>query len=292
MNVGKQGPALARLRGLTLLLLCAGALVLWFVACPSRPLAGSQTGRFDLWFVDSLRLPAQAGTMCADPDGLLLPENSGTNIMAVDFELQPRPAIPIPQRIAGIQGIAADAFSIYLFDANQLHRLDRSQGLLSPLSSNIRYQGAAIGKSGELLFSDGYSDRILTFDPSGTVSDLNVHRPQLKPTGLALGPDDRLFVVNQGDQELTIFDRIGNFQRACPLPAPATRVAVDDSANAYLLDRAGNQVWQITRRNQVRKVTAADLGIQFVAFDIAVHQDWLYLLDRGHRVLRFRLAQD
>jgi hypothetical protein len=281
-----------RRRRLTLLLLCTGALILPFTACPSRQSAGPETGRLDLWFVDSLALPAQTGTFCADPAGLLMPENSGTNIMAADFELHPQPAIPIPQRVTGILGIAADAFSIYLFDAGQLYRLDRSNGSQSTLSSNIRYEGAAMLASGELLFSDGYSDRILTFDPSGTVSDVNARRPEFKPSALASGPDNRIFVINQGDQELAVFDRIGNFLRACPLPGPANRVAVDDSANAYLLDRTGTQVWQITRRNQVRKVTAEELGIRFVAFDIAVHHNWLYLLDQGRRVLRFRLALD
>lgn len=242
--------------------------------------------------MDSLALPAQTGAFCADPSGLLMPENSGTNIMVTDFELRPQPPIPIPQRITGILGIAADAFSIYLFDAGQLYRLDRSNGSQSTLSSNIRYEGAAMLASGELLFSDGYSDRILTFDPSGTVSDVNAHGPQFKPSALAPGPDNRIFVVDQGDLELSVFDRIGNSLRACPLPGPVTRVAVDDSANAYLLDRTGTQVWQITQRNQVRKVTASELGIQFVAFDIAVHHNWLYLLDQGRRVLRFRLALD
>ena len=132
---------------------------------------------------------------------------------------------------------------------------------MSALSSNIRYQGATMLASGELLFSDGYSDRILTFDPSGTVSDVNAHRPQFKPTALAAGPENRIFVINQGDQELAVFDRIGDVVRTCPLPAPVNRVAVDDSANTYLLDRAGTQVWQITRRNQVRRVTASELGI-------------------------------
>lgn len=277
-----------RLSAICYLLSAFGYLL--FTACPSRQSAGPGTGRLDLWFVDSLALPAQTGTFCAAPAGLLMPENSGTNIMAADFELQPQPAIPIPQRITGILGIAADAFSIYLFDASQLYRLDRSKGSLSALSSNIRYQGATMLSSGELLFSDGYSDRILTFDPSGTVSDVNAHRPQFKPSALAAGPESRIFVINQGDQELAVFDRIGDLVRTCPLPAPVNRVAIDDSANAYLLDRAGSQVWQITRRNQVRKVTASELGIQFVAFDIAVHHDWLYLLDQGRRVLRFRLA--
>lgn len=272
--------------------LLSAVCFLLFIACPSRPAAGPETGRLDLWFVDSLALPVQAGTFCAGPAGLLMPENSGTNIMAADFELHPQPSIPIPQRITGILGIAADAFSIYLFDASQLYRLDRSNGSQSTLGSNIRYEGAAMLASGDVLFSDGYSDRILTLDPSGTVSDVDAHRPQFKPSALAAGPGKTIFVNDQGDQELAVFDRIGDFLRACPLPGPVTRVAVDDSANAYLLDRTGTQIWQITRRNQVRRVTAEELGIQFVAFDIAVHHDWLYLLDQGRRVLRFRLALD
>ena len=161
---------------------------------------------------------------------------------------------------------------------------------LNSLSSNIRFQGGVMQSSGELLFSEGYSDRILTFDPSGNVSDVNVHRPQFKPGALALGPDRSLFVINQAMQELAVFDRIGNFLRACPLPAAVNRIAVDDSLNAYLLERSGSQIWQVDRRNRVQKVSAEELGLRFVGFDIAVHHRWLYLLDRGQCILRFRLA--
>lgn len=270
--------------------LCLAALL--SSACPKRPTAGAPIGRLDLWFVDSLALASPASVMCLDPNGLLLPTSVGTDILSADFELRAEPAIALPQRVAGIQGIEADAFAIYLFDDSRLYRLDRSRGLLSPLSSNIRFQGGAMQASGELVFSDGYSDRILTFDPSGNVSDINVHRPQFKPGALALGPDRSLFVINQGMQEMAVFDRIGNFLRACPLPAAVSRIAVDDSLNAYLLERSGSQVWQVDRRNQVRKVSAEELSLRFVAFDIAVHQRWLYLLDRGQCIMRFRLAAD
>jgi len=248
--------------------------------------------RLDLWFVDSLALSAPAGVMCPDQDGLLLPTNSGTDILGASFELQATPATAVPEPIATIRGIAADAFSIYLFDDSRLYRLDRSRGLLSTLASNIQYQGCVMLPGGELVLSDGYSDRLLTFDASGTVSDINAHRPQFKPGALARGADNSLFVINSGLQELTVFDRIGNLLRTCPLPSAMSRVAVDDSLNAYLLERAGGQIWRVNRHNQLRKVAGEELGIRFVAFDIAIHQQWLYLLDSGRRVLRFRLAAD
>jgi len=289
-----ESPRLRRLRSAAFLcIFClSSASFLLFTACPGRSTTRAPAERLDLWFVNSLPLSSPASMMCPDPNGLLLPANSGADILSTDFELRAGPGIALPQRVAGIKGIAADAFAIYLFDDSRLHRLDRSQGLLSPLSSNVRFQGGVMRPSGELVFSDGYSDRILTFDPSGNVSDVNVHRPQFKPGALALGPDRSLFVINQGMQEMAVFDGIGNLVRACPLPAAMSRIAVDDSLNAYLLERSGNQVWQVNRRNQVRKVSAGELGLRFVAFDIAVHHHWLYLLDRGQCILRFRLAAD
>jgi hypothetical protein len=257
------------------------------LACPKSATRKGREAPLELELEGSLRLPSTAAAVCADAEGLLLPDNSGTNIYRVGFDLGEHPPLALPTRLPGIRTLAADEFFIYLFDNTRLLRLDRSSGQLTPMCSNVAGQSAAILNSGQLAFSDGFSRRILLVGPEGGMTDYNTQLP-IEPTAIA-GQDGNLYVLDPSRQVVVVLNRVGNLVRQVPTPLAAMRIAVDDSLNLYLLDRSGTRIEQVSARGQSRIFSGHERGIEFVASDLVVRDAWLYLLDSGRRILRFRL---
>ena len=265
-------------------------LVFLFSACPKPQTRGSANRLLALQLVDSLRLPGQAVGLCSDRDELLLADNMGTNIYRVDLDLKLRPPIALPARVPGLRCLAADPFFVYLFDATRLFRFDRSRGTMNQASSNVQGHSAVALSSGQLAFSDGFSDRILILDPSGTMSDYNV-QVSLQPGGITFGPDGNFYVLDQMRQSVMILNRVGSLVRSFALPGPSLRIAVDDSLSVYLLERAGGRIWQVDRHNSVATISAAELGVNLAATDMVVSSPWLYLLSHGQYLLKLHLPR-
>jgi hypothetical protein len=273
-------------RRLGLLLSGLAALLL---ACPKPQTRGKEGVGLALEFRDSLQLPSQAIGMSPERDGLLIADIAGSNIYRTDFDLRFKPAIALPSRIAGLQAVAADPFFVYLFDQTRFYRLDRSSNRASQLGSNIRGTSPILLGSGELAFIDAYSGHVLILDPTGGITDYNAQRDGFQPSALVFGRDGNFYFLNQARQEVAVLNRVGNLVRRLPLPGPSRKLGVDDSLNVYLLDQTGTEIAQVNPKGVVARVGAEELGLRFVATDMVVNHQWLFLLIDGQRILKFQL---
>jgi len=291
----KQGPAPrpASYRHVrTLAILTAGAsLLIFMTACPNSANQGRRSPSLPLELVGSAQLPGPATGMSADRDGLLLVDNSGTEIYRLDFNLKPQPSIALGSRMSGIRGLAADAFFVYLYDDKHVYRFDRASGEIAQVTSGIDCQSAVVMAGGELALIDGAGDRILLLDPSQNVTTLNTDYPGLQPAALAVGNDGNFQVLNRTRREVVVLSRIGEMVRSFAVPGTGVRIAVDDSLRLYVLERTGTRIWQISPNGRTVQVDATQLSVNFVGSEIVLFKNWLFVLDHDSRVLKFRIPQ-
>jgi hypothetical protein len=266
------------------------ALALLTLSCPTRPTQGEKVLQLGFQFVDSLRLPGTAVGFCADRDGLLALDQAGTVIYRCDFDLKPGAAMALNSRMPGLRGMAADPFFIFFYDGSQVFRMDRSNAEVTLVTSGVDCRGAAVLSDGELAISDRTSGRVLLLGSTGNVAVLNDERPDFQPGALAAGRDGNVYVLNDAQRELAVFSRIGEQLRSYSLPDACARVAVDDSLDVYVMQRTGTAFWQVSARGRVASTDPAQLGAAFAATEFVVGGKWLFALDHGNCIRRYRLT--
>ena len=281
----------ARLKRLAIPAVLPGLLLL-SLACPTRQNRGRGNAlTLNLELVDSARLPGPAVGLCTDRNGLLLADRSGTDIYCYDLNLAARSPVAIGPGITGVRGIAADAFFIFLYDSGRIYRMDRSGGELVQVMSGVDCRYATVLAGGELGFCDATNNRILYVDPTQKVSMLSTDHPDLQPTAFAVGPDGNSYVLNAALRDVVVLSRIGEALRSIPLPGAGIRIAVDDSLRVYVLERTGTRLWRFDSDARRLQADAAQLGLDFVASEMVVVKDWLFLLDRDSRILKLRIPR-
>jgi hypothetical protein len=273
-----------RLRAGPILVLLAVAVLL---ACPKRATVGYRAPLLRLQIIDSLLLPENVAGMCLDRDGLLFAEYTGSTIYRADWKLKLQPPLAPAAPVAGLRGLAADAFYIYLYDDNRLWRMDRSSAKVSLISSSLHCQSAAVMSSGQVAVVDGYSDRVLLLEPAGGVSDLDVMGESWQPAAVAVGVDNNVYILDQTKRQVVALNRVGSAVHRYRLPGPGQKLAVDDSLNVYVLDPAGTSIARVDPRGG--SATTGDLWTPLVARDLLVAGENFYLLGPGRHVYRYRI---
>jgi hypothetical protein len=266
------------------------AIALLTASCPIRATQGEKVRPLGVQFVDSLPLPGPAAGFCADRDELLALDQAGTVIYRCDLDLKPGIPIALTSRVPGLRGMAADPFFIFFYDGNQVFRMDRSNAEVTTVTSGVDCRGAAVLSDGELAISDRTSGRVLLLGSTGNVTVLNDERPDFEPGALATGREDYVYVLNDAQREIAVFSRIGEQLRSYALPDACARVAVDDSLNVYVMQRTGTAFWQISPRGRAAVAEPAQLGAAFAATEFVVIGKWLFALDHGDCIRRYRLT--
>lgn len=142
--------------------------------------------------------------------------------------------------------------------------------------------------TGEMLALDGRARRIARLDASGAFTSF-LEPPGLPgpfvPRSLAVGPQDRIHVLDVGGGRLLVLDAAGAVQATVPLPAElgfASDVAVGPRGEAYVLDSVGRRVW-VARSGEKALTPLGDVLTEDVEFPTAIAADEgrLFLLDEN-----------
>jgi DNA-binding beta-propeller fold protein YncE len=148
---------------------------------------------------------------------------------------------------------------------------------------------------GRIILADKNQGRVLVLYPSGALAapfDLSQvpEGGSILPGALVLDRSDKLYMVDETNKRILVFDSKGKFQRAVRPDDPAIRginaVAVDASSNIYALDTLGGKIYQFSPEGQLlKKFGQRGPGVDQFDFptDLAVdRQGFVYVIDQ-HR---------
>jgi hypothetical protein len=251
-------------------------------AAPVRIAPGSRA--LVLAPVDSLRPAVPAAGICVDGEYLVLLEQSGTRLLRFGPDLVPFDTVPLSERLAAPEGVAADRFYYYVYDGKALYRIAKDKLVLQSWLGNVRVAGLAGYSAGEMLVSD--ADRGVVwyktlFGDSRTFLDRSTIK---EPGNLVALPDGEFCVLSAG-QELVWFNRAGIVTRrqrlaqryGCMTAGGAGRLVlgVKDQAGALVVDGTSQ--------------TTYEFGRCFGIASLAVLQDRVFVLDRAGMVEAYRM---
>ena len=123
--------------------------------------------------------------------------------------------------------------------------------------------GVALDGSGRVLVADTYNDRIRRIELDGTVTTLGAAHVFHTPTGVASGPDDRVYIADAGAAAVHVLDAAGDLM-TLPSPYPEefvrpVAVAAGVRGEVYVADERGRVV-EIDARGSSRVVAGGSPG--------------------------------
>lgn len=245
--------------------------------------------------VDSLRLGNPASAMGLDTDGgILLLEVSGARILKVSKNLKIIDSIVLPEKIFYPKGISADEFFIYIYSDNNLYRYDRKKTTLNLVYSGIKPQGMAVVNTNEIYLSDPQNYRIVVVNAAGQAKDF-IKQPiagGFEPTGLAYdAKNGTIWVINNYNQAIASYNRIGNLKASVTIfNFSFDQISLDNNNNIYLTGKNGTSVWQVNAKGGFKLYKGSN-GTSFVATDVLLSEDKIYILDYQNRILSFKIPQ-
>lgn len=267
-------------------------VILCLLACYKTYDTKSQFPIFNLSLVDSLRLTNPVAALGLDTDGsVLILEVTGTKILLASSNLIVIDSIILPERIFYPKGISADEFFIYIYNDNNLYRFDRQNKTLKLIVSGIRPKGMAVVNTNEVYLSDPQNNRIVVVDAMGRASDF-LRQPAgtgFEPTGLAYDQKNgTIWVINSQNQAIEAYNRIGNLKaRIAIFNYTFDKIKKGDDENIYLIVKNGQSVWRIEPKGEFRLYQ----GSNFVATDLLLGKERIYILDYQNRILSFQIPR-
>lgn len=148
---------------------------------------------------------------------------------------------------------------------------------------------------GRIVLSDQQERRVLILYPSGALSgplDLSQvpDGGSVFPGALALDRSEQLYLVDETNRRILIFDSKGRFQRAVSPKDPAIRginaIAVDAKSYIYALDTLGGSIYQLSPDgSQQKKFGQRGQEVDQFDFPVALAVDrrgFIYVVDQ-HR---------
>ena len=112
------------------------------------------------------------------------------------------------------------------------------KGLVKPFDVAVRH--------GRVYVSDTVQRSVAVFDiPGKRFSEIGSIAPGglVKPLGIAIGPDDRLYVCDAGARRVMVYDTAGKFERMLgadlPLQRPSDVALNADGTRLYIVDTGG-----------------------------------------------------
>ncbi len=252
----------------------------------------SQFPTFSLTLIDSLRLFNPVSTMTLDTDGgILLLEVSGTKILKTASNLKIIDSIILPQKIFYPKGISADEFFIYIYNDNNFYRFDRKNYTLKPIYSGLRPEGMAVVNANEVYLADPQNNRIIKVDATGMAKDfIKESAGRFSPTGLAY--DNRngtIWLINNQNQTIESYNRIGNLKaRISIFNYTFSKIGLGENDCVYLIGKNGTVIWRIDRKGEFRIYQGTDKS-NFVATDMLISKERIYILDYQNRLLAFKI---
>ncbi|MEO0107570.1 MAG: hypothetical protein ABIK62_00110 [candidate division WOR-3 bacterium] len=261
--------------------------------CAPRAVITEQTPRVIAEVLDSMTLSSPAAAMCRDQDGLLLIDRAGTELRNIDFALQLRKVTALPAPISDVQGITADQFFCYFWDRSTIQRLDRISNTLEQVASEVQCLDATLLPSGDLVYIDASSRRPVLLTFARTRSTITIQSEDqavsCQAQALAYGPDGRIRVLSSLPNELLIVDLVGTMVRRQSVPEPGTKIFLDDSLRAFVIERTGSHIWRISQVGPAALLDTKTLGTSSYVTSAVAVRDWLFLLDQGRRLLKLRI---
>lgn len=176
---------------------------------------------------DSILFSNPVINFCLGKDNnLLMIDGSREKIFSIDLSSKRWANVEtmlLPQKINFVKGIAADGIYIYLYTENSLYRFDQLKAqlvfLISP-KDRIKINDLTITTEGEIFVSDGLNNQILIMNSLGKISMFNKPSKDLfVPTNIFYDLEQsQLLVLNQAQNRVEIYSRIGNLSSVIPIP--------------------------------------------------------------------------
>jgi DNA-binding beta-propeller fold protein YncE len=268
-------------------------VTIFLFACYKTYEIKNQVSELILTPVDSLRLGNPVSALGLDSDGgILLLEVSGARIIKVSKNLKIVDSIILPEKIFYPKGINADEFFIYIYSDNNLYRYDRKKTTLNLVYSGIKPQGMAVVNTNEIYLSDPQNYRIIVVNASGQAKDF-IKQPiagGFEPTGLAYdAKNGTIWVINNYNQAIESYNRIGNLKASVTIfNFSFDQIGLDNNNNIYLIGKNGTSVWRVDSKGGFRLFQGSHES-SFVATDILLGSELIYILDYQNRILSFKI---
>jgi hypothetical protein len=246
---------------------------------------------FNLTFLDSLRLANPVSAIGLDTDaGILLLETSGAKILKLSSNLIVVDSIILPQRLFYPKGLSADAFFIYIYTENGFYRFDRQGKTLKPIMTGIKPRGMAVVNTNEVYLSDPQNNRIIVVDATGYTKDFIKQPERFEPTGLIYdAKEGTIWVIDDLSQAIESYNRIGNLKASIAIyNLTFDDIGLSEEKSLFLISKDGTAIWRIDRQGQIRLYRGPN-RLSFVATDICLGKDRIFILDYQNRVLSFKL---
>lgn len=270
-------------------------VTVFLFACYNTYELKNQIPELNLNLTDSLRLTNPVSAMGLDTDGgLLLLEVSGAKILKLSSNFILFDSIILPEKIFYPKGISADEFFIYIYSDNNLYRFDRKNKTLKLVFSGVKPQGMAVVNTNEIYLSDPQNYRIVVVNATGQAKDF-IKQPiagGFEPTGLAYdAKNGTILVINNYNQAIASYNRIGNLKASISIfNFSFDQIGLDNNNNIYLIGKNGTSVWRVDPKGGFRLYHGSN-GSGFVATDIILGKERIYILDYQNRILSFKIPQ-
>ncbi len=259
-------------------------LILLSAGCRGTGVVVPPRAEADLMVVDSLLLSGPAVSICRDGDGLLVLESSGARLLELDSQLVVVETIPLSERVVAPRGIAADRFYVYVHDDRVLYRMLKSELVLTSWLNNTRVAGLAGYSTGEMLISDE-ERKVIWYKTLFGGSRVFLGVGEVRQPGPVVALGDGLYCVLSARSMLVFFNQAGIRTRAIQLAGEYDLLAAADSSRLLLGRRGQPEV--VLVKGGVRVRFGLDRSPEVAA--MAVLSDRLVVLDRGSRILTYRL---
>lgn len=247
----------------------------------------------NLVLLDSLRLTNPVSGLGLDTDGgVLLIEISGAKIIKLSSNLIKLDSIMLPQRLFYPKGIRADEFFIYIYTENSFYRFDRQKKTLKQIYSGIKSKGMIVINTNEVYLSDPQNNRIIMVDATGNVKDFIKQPEKLEPADLVYdAKNGTIWLINNRSQAIEGYNRIGNLKASIAVfNLNFQNIALAKDNSLFLIGKNGSTIWRIDKKGQFRLYQATK-DISFVATDLLLGNDRIYILDYQNRILSFPTPQ-
>ena len=284
-------------------LAAVGAALFLFAGCVGAGRVVPVSSLPQLEPVVSVELGSSAVGVCADGDGLLVLENSGTRIVRCGFQdsvlgtvpmrgqsplaLTVLDTLPLSERVTAPAGIYADRFYVYIYDDHNLYRMAKDKLILQAWLGDVRVAGLASFEPGIMLVSDVDHGAIWYKGLFGE-SRLFISASEIARPGAMVALKDGTFAaVSTASRLLYFFNRSGVITRSISLPVACDLLAVNDKGVLCLGQRGQPLVWVL----KASRLTCFRLPDSASPLSFAVVGSSFAVLDAGTKLSVYRIAE-
>ena len=158
----------------------------------------------------------------------------------------------------GYGGLVDGAGILWSSGFSRLLRYDPSTSTGVCLSTGLYSYGLGIDSTGDIWNTNWTQDSVIEFNPDGTIkSGPHATGGASDDRGVAVSPDDNVWVANSGGSDVSRLDSVGALQAVIPVGTLPTGVAIDSNGKVWVTNYQDHNVMRINPATNLVDLTVS-----------------------------------